>query len=769
MLKKITKRIFKIILWIIGSFIALDLLIVTLFFVPPVQQFVLSKASNILTNITGGGISMDRIYLSPFFVLTAKNLAIKDHYHNNMIFATTLRGRVNFTKTVKGQVTLSFAEIDDGEVAFRKYAGEDSVNISIWVDGLKKKEKRDPKIKLLFQNIALNNMRFVYMNDDKRLYKDDNTIDYGFFELKDIYFNVDNFLVFGADISCKINSLTLSQYTGFEISSFKGDFRINCQGLTIDDLYFTTPNSIFSGDFAFRYDDFSDYSDFVNSINFDTKVKSTSLAMQDVIYFAPTLKGMENQFVFSGHVGGSINHLQTTNVYLKYKLQTHITGDFAIENILDFKNSHFDLYVKDAQLNFPELEQFKLPGGKTLQLPDITKKLTYSRISGNYKGSLTEFNTDLSVRTNLGTVEVKMGSTPREEILLYSGNIACSNLDLGKLLSQPKYLNKINLISSIEGSTDNAKSISDLFASISIRVQGKVSHIDVFQYPLKDVNFSGNYAQKQITLALNSTDSVALFNARGSVNLAREIPAINAALTYADLKLYELFSHFPRQVNSPTGNFIETLIHKIQQTPDLTLDLDSITVAMSGTQFENLNGYIGIDHARLTNGEKTSRIDWFRLTAINQPNALHQYQIHSNAINVSFKTTYDLKDLIATGKNAAYYYIPDMLDRNNKFAAAKEVTSTDSTQFADLNIQFYYTRNLFDLLLPQLNISPSSSVAIHLGRTRMQDSVNLLLSQISYAGIGKVNNLKATGKLNEQQWLAIRLQSDSISIFQKKL
>jgi len=767
MLKKITKRILKIILWIVVAFIALDLLIVTLLFVPPVQHFVLSKVSNVLTDITGGSITMDRIYLSPFFVLTAKNLAIRDHHHQNMIFATTLKGRINFTKTDKGQVTLSFAELDDGEVVLRRYAGEDSVNISLWVEGLKRKEERDPTLKLLFQNIALNNMRFVYINDDKRLHKDDNTIDYAFFELKNIYFNVDDFLVFGADISCQINSLTFSQYTGFEISSFKGDFRINRQGLTIGDLYFTTPNSVFSGDFAFRYDDFSDYSDFVNRINFDTEVKSASLAMQDVIYFAPTLKGMDNQFIFSGHVGGTINHLQTTNLYLKYKLQTNITGNFAIENIRDFKNSFFDLSVKDARLNFAELEQFKLPGGKTLQLPEVAKKLTYSRISGNYKGSLTEFYTNLSVQTNLGAAELSMSATPRESILLYSGNIACSNLNLGELLNQHRYLNKINLRSSIEGSATNTASIRDMFASISVRMQGKVTHIDIFNYPLKDVNFNGNYAHKQLNLALHSTDSVALFHAKGNVNLAREVPAISAALTQADLKLYELFSHFPHQEHPSSGSFVERLIHKIQQTPDLALDLDSITIAMSGTQFENLNGYIGIDHAQLTNGEKTSRIDWFRLIAINQPDALHQYQIHSNAFNVSFKTNYDLKSLIATGKNAAYYYIPDMLDRNHRFVAAKDVPFSDSTQFADMNVQFYYTRNLFDLILPQLNISPNSSIAIHLGRTRMQDSVNLSFSQISYAGIGKVNNLKVTGKLNEQ-WLAIQLQSDSISIFQKR-
>ncbi|MCL2435713.1 MAG: translocation/assembly module TamB [Lentimicrobiaceae bacterium] len=763
MLKKIAKRLLKIILWTIVSLIALYLLIITLLFVPPIQHFVLSKVSNLLTNITGGEITMDRVYLSPTFVLTAKNFAIKDHHYNNMIFATTLKGRINFTKTSKAQVTLSFAELDDGEVVLRKYAGEENVNIAIWARGFKKTEKRDPNFKLLFENIALNDVRFVYINDDKRLHKTDNTIDYAFFELQHIHLNVDDFLVFGPDISCKINSLTLSQYTGFEISSFTGNFRIYRQGLLLDHLNFTTPNSTFAGNFAFRYADFPDYSDFVNKVIFDTEVKSTSLAMQDVIYFAPALKGMDNQFVFSGYVGGPVNHLQTKDIYLTYKLQTRISGNFAIENLLDFKNSTFDFYVRDAIVNLSELAQFKLPKGKTITLPDAIKTITNSRLNGIFKGSMANFNTELLAQTNVGTVEVKMKTTPNS----YSGAIACNNVNIACLLNQPKYLNKVSLKSTFRGDLDQTKNLKDALAATLINMQGKITHVDVFGYPLKGVDFDGSYTQKQITLALSSADSVASFNLKGNLNFTREVPLLNVALTYTDIKLYEFFSHFPYQVTATSKGF-DRMIYQLQQIPHLALAFDSITMAMSGTRFENFNGFAGIDNARLTNKETTSRIDWFRLTAINKPNLPTQYQIHSNAVNVAFKTNYDLKDIVATVKNAAHYYLPEIVDRNRTFAATQEVASTDSVQFIDLDVQFFYTRNLTNLLLPQLNLSSNSAVSIHLGKTRSEDTFNIFLSQISYGGIGRLNNLNAEGKMTDQQLLGIQLQCDSLTIFQKR-
>ena len=769
MLKKVGKLSLKILLWFIGIFIALDLLIVALIFVPPIQQYALLKVSKLLTNITGGEVTVSKIYLTPFFTLKAKDVAIKDHHYNNMIFASTLKGRINLAKTGKGQVCLSFAELDEGEVVLRKYSGEDNVNIAIWAKGFKKEKKKEQKFKLMFDNIILNDVRVAIILDDKRIYPDDNTIDYGFFELQHIYLNVDDFLVLGPDISCKINSLTLSQYTGFEISSFKGNFRINGQGLTLDSLHFTTPNSTFTGDFAFRYREFSDYSDFVNLINFDTKVKSASVAMKDVIYFAPAIEGMDNQFVFSGYVGGTVNHLQTKNMYVKYLFQTHFAGDFALKNVLDFKNnSSFEVVAKNANINFSELAQFKLPKGKTIALPEITNQITYARLTGKFKGSFTNFNTELIVQTNLGTLSTDIKTTRNNNHLYYSGTIACQELDVGKLLAQQQYFNKLNFKSSLEAEAVNTKNFKDLLASIALKIQGRMTQIDICGYPLKNVGFRGHYKQQQINLALRTRDSLASFVFRGSLNFAQATPIITASLAHVDVKLQEIFSHNPYLMDTDSAKGFDKFIQKIQQTQNLAFLMDSITVSMNGTQFENVNGYVIIDNAKLTNGEKTSRLDWFRMNAINRNNFPRQFQIHSNAFNVSLKTNYDLKDMVAVMNNAAHCYLPEILDKKQSFKFNEEIKSTDSVQFINLDIQLFYSRNFFEFILPKVNISQNTSANIHLGKTREEDVFEFSFPRVSYEGLGRVNNLKLTGKMEEHLFLKLKLLCDSLTVYQKK-
>jgi len=762
MLKKVTKRFFKIILWIIGIFIALDLLIVTLITIPPIQQFAVLKVSKILTHITGGEITVDKIYLSPTLTLTAKNFAIKDHHFNNMIFATTLKGKINLSKTKNGQVCLSFAQLDEGEVVLRKYADEENVNIAIWAKGFKKNKEKKSKFKLLFENIKLNEVRFVFINDDKRLYKEDNTIDYAFFELQHIVLDVDNFLVFGPDISCQIKSLTLSQHTGFEISSFSGNFRIYSQGLSLDSLQFTTPNSSFKGDFAFKYNDFPDYADFVNLINFDTQVKSATLDMKDVIYFAPALEGMNNYLVFSGYVGGTVNHLQTKDIYLKYKTQTHFAGDLSIANVLDFKKSSFNISCKDVFVNFDELAQFNLPKGKQIKLPKAIESLTYSNIRGNFKGSWNQFDTDLSIQTNLGKLVAEMKTISQNSHFLYSGTITGHNLELGKLLNQTDYFTQINLSTSFEGEADK----TDLLHSLSVKMKGAINEIDVCGYPFQHLDFHGNYAQKKVNVALHSPDSLASFFLKGSANFAKDLPIIDATLTKVNIKLSELCSYFPYSLDSASAKGFDKLILKAQQTPDVVFSMDSIIINMSGNNLDNINGFVGIDNAKMTNGVKTSRIDWFRLTAINKPDFLHHYQIHSNAINVTYKTNYNFKDAISAIANAADFYIPEMFGFSS--ASEKIITNDNDSPFIDIDLQFFYTNNLFQLLLPQLSITRNSSAQVYLGKTRDEDEFNLVFPLLNYAEVGRVNNLNVKGKMNKDEFFEILLQCDSATIYQKK-
>ena len=71
--------------WIVGVFLALDLLLVCLLFVPPIQTFIVHKVTDSLSKSWGTEISIKDIRITPTLKIVAHEVAIKDHHRQNMI------------------------------------------------------------------------------------------------------------------------------------------------------------------------------------------------------------------------------------------------------------------------------------------------------------------------------------------------------------------------------------------------------------------------------------------------------------------------------------------------------------------------------------------------------------------------------------------------------------------------------------------------------------------------------------------------------------
>ena len=93
MVKAVIKKALKVAGWIVGVFLALDLLLVCLLFVPPIQTFIVHKVTDSLSKSWGTEISIKDIRITPTLKIVAHEVAIKDHHQENMIYTGTLKCR----------------------------------------------------------------------------------------------------------------------------------------------------------------------------------------------------------------------------------------------------------------------------------------------------------------------------------------------------------------------------------------------------------------------------------------------------------------------------------------------------------------------------------------------------------------------------------------------------------------------------------------------------------------------------------------------------
>ncbi|MBR6903564.1 MAG: hypothetical protein IKN32_01785, partial [Bacteroidales bacterium] len=262
------KKALKITAWVVGVFLALDLLLVGLLFIPAIQTFVVHKVTESLSKAWGTEISIGKVRITPTLKLVAREVAIKDHHRENMFYSGTVKGRLRGIKTQPFRLRLGDVEFKDLDVVLRTYKGEDTINVAKWASVFKSDKPKQGFV-LTSNSVKITDGRFVLINDNIRTVFDTTgrpDIDYAFLEFADLNIKAKDFQLVGDDVSMKFKQLAFNQYGGFQLKNCSGDFRICDTTLTFHNLKLETPQSDLDLDLDFRYDDWKSYGEFLDSV-----------------------------------------------------------------------------------------------------------------------------------------------------------------------------------------------------------------------------------------------------------------------------------------------------------------------------------------------------------------------------------------------------------------------------------------------------------------------------------------------------------------------
>lgn len=769
MKRKITKKILQIALWVLAVFVALDLLIVLLVFTPPVQKLIINSVTNSIEEITKSEFSIKKIYITPSFKVKAKEIAIKDHHGNNMIYAKKLSARLNFSKSSLSAIYLKDVVIEKGEFVIREYKGEDEVNLNVWVHHFGKSESSTDFVFCL-EDAKLINSRFAVVLDNRREYRKDNLIDYGFFELKNINAEIENFKVGGSDIVCKILQVSLDQYTGFKIKTFSGDFKMNSNALTVSSCKFTTEKSKAEMEFAFRYNGYKDFAQFFDKIRFDVEVKSSVIHMDDISCFLPPIKGMHNSIVFNGKADGPLNALQLTDCYAKYKLNTYIAGDFAIYNLIDIKNSSYDFQLKHSNLSLAEISEFYIPGGTNVGLPQSIQDIGTAALKGDFVGSFNYFTTNLSLLSTIGNANIFLNTKPDNGKMQFNGSITSSNFQLGKMIQNTKYFGLINGDVQFEGTAEPFFGGLPFAPSIVAHIDAFASQFDICNYPLNNFEAHGTYEKDLYVGQVSSNDPNASFDFDGSIDLRNELPRYNTTLALDNLVLGNIFKNFHHYIDTVAPSGFDNIILFAQERPDFTLSFSSLEAEIKGNTLQNFTGFVAINQIEMHDNEESAICDWLRLNSLILPGDMRKFIMKGSVVNATLATNYELSEVVDSLEAIAKYYMPAFF-QNAPPSVTKSKTKSESpikNHFFSLNVETFDTRNFLDLFVPGLTVARNTTLNLFLGPDRKLDTISVDANRIRWKDQFSVAQLSLHGRLDSLTSFNLNLHADTLVYYQKK-
>lgn len=761
------KKIGKIILWIGIALVVLDLVIVGLLFVPPIQTFAVNKITQSLSKKWESEISIQRIHLTPSLKLVARGVRIADHHHNDMITAESVKGRLLTVTITPLKLKFGTLQLDHSEVVLRTYSGEKGVNISIWAQKFKKESNNKKDFLLTARHLQLLNTQFVLIKDDERIVfntQGNPDIDYAFLKLSNIQLEADDFSVHAKDIvqiGMKFNHLSLQHYGGFTLQEGQVDFSICDTAMVFQNMHFVTPHSDLNLDLKFCYSQWSTLGDFVDSVRIISTIRPSKVSFQDIATWAPALQGMKETLnLTADRFDGTVNDFKLINFLARWGLQTRLHGDLALENVTNFENAHIVLSLDSSSVMIPELSNFTLPKGKSIPINSTIAQFGNTSLKGSFIGTPAEFNAQLDAGSMRGTFFANLSTYLDHGHWFFKGSVNSPNLNLGHITTQKKLFNSAHLFLSFDGDLDTPSLDSENLKTLKAHLQSDIHNIDLYGYPLQHTTFNGDYANQLYNGVLNFDDPNFDCNILAQLDLSEALPALQGNITLHQLNAKNIATKM-HAVDSTHAKGFDKLLYAIKQNPKLQFSFSNFMVALRGNNLQNINGYAGCDNIRIISNEDSTENDRLRLTIINNERT-HKYILSSGFANASIETNYPLQEVKNTLQSFAHNYFPTLI--NAAPIHTQKIIEENEQGYIKANLTTYRTRTITKLISPNLFIARNTTIDLALYDDHNMDKIEV---NIPYFGLRNklvVRNLLLHGNTKDSEHIQINLSTDSTQI-----
>ena len=453
-----------------------------------------------------------------------------------------------------------------------------------------------------------------------------------------LYFNVDT-------IGTSIRSGSLTEKSGFILSSLTGDLLYTPTGTSVTNLFLKTPGTTLRRSFAINYKSLDAISKNTGQMGLDINLENSSLQVKDLLTFVPTLSALpafskpSEIWMIYGHLTGRVDNMRFDNLKIKgHETTLYATG--TINGLPDTKKFMADLDISYFNSTRRDIESF-VPKGT---LPASFKLPEMLSASGKVKVSMSDLITNLTIKTNVGSATLNgyVKNFTDSKRANYDMAVSANSLNLGEIMGQPTQLGLVSTKIKIKGSGFDPK-----FANA--KFNGIITSAEIKKYTYRNVKLNGSIGNQMYnaTGSIHDPNANLSFTANGTLN--GKYPSI----------------HLSAQVDS-----IKTFA--LHLTPQPLTFHGQIAADFTNLDPDNLDGNLLLTHSIIVNSGQRMQFDSLQLLAANEGTA-HRLEIKSDFLSLSLKGQYKLTQLAN--------FFQQAIDPYFSISASKNVARNDPYNF----------------------------------------------------------------------------------------
>lgn len=662
------------------------------------QSFIAQTASSYLSERLNIKIEIEQVRISLMMDVMLKGVTIEDSHQNEMITIKYFYTRLSAAQLARKSFRLSEVEMHEGGFTMRKYAGDSLFNYTDLIgkpDTLKKKSP-GMSFELYCRSAKLKNCYFNMINENN---PSRNGFDWNNMQLDLTKVEGRNIVVNNDEISVEVKDIVTSDVSGFKLNKFTSTIKWLDDGWYFDDTFILTPSSTLDFDLKFGYSSFNHIGEFVDSITIASTFRPSILDVQDIAYFAESLKPYTLITDIETKFNGTLKDFTVKDLKLDFGESSSLAMNGRFRGILEPETAIMDITIKQLTTSWKELDAFHLPIGNIALPSPLQEPIT---LTMQFNGAIKEFKTDFTLQTEIGQLasSIIMGWDETLNDYIYEADVSSGSIHVGALANASDILGDGIFHIKLKGAGLSLK-------NADIDVNAMLNSLVLMGYTYENVHVDGLFQEQKFNGFAGIADKNIDLAFNGIVDLSDSLPSFDFRLNLRDVYLSRL--------HLITG-----------RKEDLRLSTD-ITMKAKGNSIDNILGLLRINDFSVIEGREVYRFDSLQMLTYQSDTANRNTRIRSDLLNARISGNYQLNQL-----GAAYHQLI-----GNYLASIGQPSDNqfDLSSNLNWNIDIKDISPVTRFFIPELNIPKG----LHLEQDVDFESDNLLIKGssplVKYSGM----------------------------------
>jgi hypothetical protein len=396
-------------------------------------------------------------------------------------------------------------------------------------------------LKIIIRHFDVDGSNFSLNNYYKAPVKttSDTELDFKHLEVFDIGIQIDSFEFQNLNFKGIVNCISGQTSSGFQLNELSvKEASVTPTRTTLNGLRILTPDSEIGDTLVFRYKRYLDFKEFVDEVRISSKINKSSVALKDIMVFAPKLE--ENLFFrnnretvlrIEGVISGKVNTLRARDLDINLPDGSKLAGNFGSRNLTVKSQEIVNLQLTEMRTTMRTLRQL-LPNFKP---PETFDRLGHLYFTGRFDGFFADFVAFGDLRTDIGRarMDMQMNLLQGIDAATYRGELSLFDFDLGTWAQNPD-LGLVNFSSKVlNGSGLTAE-------TANADLEANIESFNFKNYNYENANLTGKLNQNLFDGNFVIKDDNIDFSFGGEIDFTGEIPIYNFKTNVRKLDLKAL-------------------------------------------------------------------------------------------------------------------------------------------------------------------------------------------------------------------------------------